>query len=152
MSVKAAEDPTEALQALWPRLKALAAPLGIPQDSFSLELEVDNGLLITADALTHGVISFEYPEWVNGFDLLSNVAISTRRELLAWVVTARTTAHLYHGIVLRRVIGAIPSLADAGRMRERSPTQLQTSRHVLFRSASQFSGGPLGASSPATSI
>lgn len=78
-----------------PGMKVLDTP-GHTPGQFSLELEGDNGLVITADALTHEVISFEYPEWVNGFDLISNVAISTRRKLLARVATERTKLLGFH--------------------------------------------------------
>jgi glyoxylase-like metal-dependent hydrolase (beta-lactamase superfamily II) len=65
-------------------MKVLDTP-GHTPGQFSLELEGEGGLIITADALTHEVISFEYPEWVNGFDLISNLAIANRRKLLARV-------------------------------------------------------------------
>jgi len=76
-------------------MKVLDTP-GHTPGQFSLELEGDTGLIITADALTHEVISFEYPEWVNGFDLISDVAISTRRKLLARVATERTKLLGFH--------------------------------------------------------
>jgi glyoxylase-like metal-dependent hydrolase (beta-lactamase superfamily II) len=63
---------------------------------FSLALEGESGLIVTADALTHEVISFEYPEWVNGFDLISDVAIASRRKLLARVAGDRTKLLGFH--------------------------------------------------------
>lgn len=63
---------------------------------FSLLLEGEADMIITADALTHEVISFEYPEWVNGFDLSSDVAISTRRKLLARVAAGGTRLLGFH--------------------------------------------------------
>jgi glyoxylase-like metal-dependent hydrolase (beta-lactamase superfamily II) len=62
----------------------------------SLELAGESGLIITADALTHEVISFEYPEWVNGFDLNSNLAITSRRKLLERVAAERTKILNFH--------------------------------------------------------
>lgn len=63
---------------------------------FSLELEGESGQIITADALTHEGISFEYPEWVNGFDLLSDLAIRNRRKLLGRVAKDRTKLLGFH--------------------------------------------------------
>lgn len=48
----------------------------------SLELAGGNGLIITADAVTHGKISFEHPAWQNGFDFDSETAVKTRHSLL----------------------------------------------------------------------
>ncbi|OSI67405.1 hypothetical protein BSZ21_17595 [Bradyrhizobium canariense] len=76
-------------------MKVLDTP-GHTPGQFSLELEGDTGLIITADALTHEVISFEYPEWVNGFDLDSDVAISTRKKLLTRVAMERTKLLGFH--------------------------------------------------------
>lgn len=63
---------------------------------FSLELEGADGLIVTADALTHEIISFEYPEWINGFDLIPHVAIANRRKLLARAAKDRTKLLGFH--------------------------------------------------------
>jgi glyoxylase-like metal-dependent hydrolase (beta-lactamase superfamily II) len=63
---------------------------------FSLELEGDGGLMITSDVLTHEVISLEYPEWVNGFDLISELAMQNRRKLLSRVTAERTKILGFH--------------------------------------------------------
>ncbi|MBC9877720.1 MBL fold metallo-hydrolase [Bradyrhizobium sp. INPA01-394B] len=76
-------------------MRVLSTP-GHTPGQFSLELEGDTGLIITADALTHEVISFEYPEWVNGFDLVSDIAIANRRKLLALVAAERTKLLGFH--------------------------------------------------------
>ena len=78
-----------------PGMQVLDTP-GHTPGQFSLELEGEGGLIITADALTHEVISFEYPEWVNGFDLISDIAIANRRKLLRRVAADRTKILGFH--------------------------------------------------------
>ncbi|UFZ07174.1 MBL fold metallo-hydrolase [Bradyrhizobium ontarionense] len=78
-----------------PGMKVFDTP-GHTPGQFSLALKGEDGLIITADALTHEVISFEYPEWVNGFDLASDVAVATRRKLLAQVAAERTKLLGFH--------------------------------------------------------
>jgi glyoxylase-like metal-dependent hydrolase (beta-lactamase superfamily II) len=48
----------------------------------SFELDGGSGLIITADAITHEIISFEHPTWRNGFDFDSRLAIQTRKVFL----------------------------------------------------------------------
>lgn len=47
-----------------------------------VSLELAGGLLITGDALTHSVISFEYPQWRPASDHEPERAAATRRRLL----------------------------------------------------------------------
>jgi glyoxylase-like metal-dependent hydrolase (beta-lactamase superfamily II) len=63
---------------------------------FSLGLDGGYGLIITADAVSHGVISFKYPTWHNGFDLDSNAAIRTRKALLDRTSRDKTKLLVYH--------------------------------------------------------
>jgi glyoxylase-like metal-dependent hydrolase (beta-lactamase superfamily II) len=63
---------------------------------FSLELDGEDGLIITADAVSHGVISFKYPEWHNGFDFDSGAAIRTRKALLDRISKDKTKLLVYH--------------------------------------------------------
>jgi glyoxylase-like metal-dependent hydrolase (beta-lactamase superfamily II) len=63
---------------------------------FSLELEGGDGLIITADAVSHGVISFKYPTWHNGFDFDSETAIGTRKALLDRTSKDKTKLLVYH--------------------------------------------------------
>jgi len=63
---------------------------------FSLELDGGDGLIITADAVSHGVISFKYPTWHNGFDFDSGVAIRTRKALLDRISKDKTKLLVYH--------------------------------------------------------
>jgi glyoxylase-like metal-dependent hydrolase (beta-lactamase superfamily II) len=63
---------------------------------FSLELDGEDGLIITADAVSHGVISFKYPAWHNGFDFDSGAAISTRKALLDRISKDKTKLLVYH--------------------------------------------------------
>ena len=78
-----------------PGMQVLDTP-GHALGQFSLELDGEGGLIITADALTHEVISFEYPEWVNGFDLISDIAIANRRKLLGRVAADRSKILGFH--------------------------------------------------------
>ena len=63
---------------------------------FSLELDGGEGLIITADAVSHGVISFQYPTWHNGFDFDSETAIRTRKALLDRTSRDKTKLLIYH--------------------------------------------------------
>jgi len=63
---------------------------------FSLELEGGEGLIVTADAVSHEVISFKHPTWQNGFDFDSGTAIATRKALLDRVSKDRTKLLVYH--------------------------------------------------------
>lgn len=63
---------------------------------FSLELDGGDGLIITADAVSHNVISFRYPTWHNGFDFDSNIAIRTRKALLDRTSRDKTKLLVYH--------------------------------------------------------
>lgn len=63
---------------------------------FSLELDGGEGLIITADAVSHDIISFKYPTWHNGFDFDSSAAISTRKALLNRISKDRIKLLVYH--------------------------------------------------------
>jgi glyoxylase-like metal-dependent hydrolase (beta-lactamase superfamily II) len=60
---------------------AISTP-GHTPGHLSFELDGGSGLIITADAVTHKIISFEHPSWRNGFDFDSGMAIQTRKVLL----------------------------------------------------------------------
>jgi glyoxylase-like metal-dependent hydrolase (beta-lactamase superfamily II) len=62
----------------------------------SLELDGGEGLIITGDAATNVVVSFEHPDWKFGFDMLHDVAISNRRALLERAATDRIRLLGYH--------------------------------------------------------
>ena len=47
----------------------------------SFELSGSEGLIITADAATNQIVSFEHPEWRFGYDTLPDVAIRNRVRL-----------------------------------------------------------------------
>jgi glyoxylase-like metal-dependent hydrolase (beta-lactamase superfamily II) len=78
-----------------PEMRVLETP-GHTPGQFSLELEGEDCLVITADALTHEIISFEYPEWVNGFDLISDIAMANRRRILGRAAKDRTKLLGFH--------------------------------------------------------
>jgi glyoxylase-like metal-dependent hydrolase (beta-lactamase superfamily II) len=63
---------------------------------FSLELDGGEGLIITADAVSHRVISFQYPTWHNGFDFDSEAATRTRKALLDRTSRDKTKLLIYH--------------------------------------------------------
>ncbi|MDR7145024.1 MBL fold metallo-hydrolase [Rhizobium sp. BE258] len=62
----------------------------------SLLLEGAEGLLITGDALTNPVISFEHPDWRFGFDADHEMAVRTRKLLLDRFATSRAKLLGYH--------------------------------------------------------
>jgi glyoxylase-like metal-dependent hydrolase (beta-lactamase superfamily II) len=62
----------------------------------SLELDGREGLIITGDAATNVVVSFEHPDWKFGFDMLHDRAIPNRRALLERAATDRITLLGYH--------------------------------------------------------
>lgn len=62
----------------------------------SLEVAGGEGLIITADAATNHVISFEHPSWRFGYDMLPDVAIRNRTSLLDKAATDRLKLLGYH--------------------------------------------------------
>lgn len=62
----------------------------------SLWLEGGDGLLITGDALTNPVVSFEHPDWRFGFDANHDTAVRTRRMLLDRFARSPTKLLGYH--------------------------------------------------------
>ena len=70
---------------------------GHTQGHISIELTRDDGLFIAADAITHPVISFEYPSWPVPVDHEPERGISTRLRLLDRLATEKVRllgAHL----------------------------------------------------------
>lgn len=51
---------------------------------------------IIGDALTHGVISFQYPDWAGGFDQQPDQAIASRKQLLDRFSAQKTRIVGYH--------------------------------------------------------
>lgn len=51
---------------------------------------------VVGDAITHGFISFRYPQWAGGFDHEPDHAIATRRKLLDRFATEKTRIVGYH--------------------------------------------------------
>ncbi|WP_413711734.1 MBL fold metallo-hydrolase [Rhizobium sp. Rhizsp82] len=62
----------------------------------SLLLDGGEGLLITGDALTNPVISFEHPDWRFGFDADHEAAVRTRKLLLDRFATEHARLLGYH--------------------------------------------------------
>ena len=62
----------------------------------SFEVAGDEGLIITADAATNHVISFEHPSWRFGYDMLSDLAIKNRTALLDRAASERLRLLGYH--------------------------------------------------------
>ncbi len=62
----------------------------------SLELDGGEGLIITGDAATNVVVSFQHPAWKFGFDMLHDLAIPNRRALLERAATDRIKLLGYH--------------------------------------------------------
>lgn len=62
----------------------------------SLELAGGAGLIITADAATNHLISFEHPDWRFGFDMQSDLAIANRKKLVDRAASERPRLLGYH--------------------------------------------------------
>jgi glyoxylase-like metal-dependent hydrolase (beta-lactamase superfamily II) len=62
----------------------------------SFEVAGGEGMIITADAATNHVISFEHPSWRFGYDMLPDVAIRNRALLLDKAATDRVKLLGYH--------------------------------------------------------
>lgn len=64
-----------------------------------VSVEVGSGndrILILGDALTHPIISFQYPEWQPTSDQIPDVAAATRKKLLASLAADKTRIIGYH--------------------------------------------------------
>ena len=64
-----------------------------------VSLEISHGnesFVVLGDALTHHVVSFEYPGWVSGNDHEAERAIKTRQKLLDKLATEKTRLIGYH--------------------------------------------------------
>lgn len=62
----------------------------------SLALAGGTGLIITGDALTSQIISFEHPGWTFGFDAIPDVAIDSRRKLIDRMIADKSAVLGYH--------------------------------------------------------
>ncbi len=80
---------------LVPGLRVIATP-GHTQGHVSLELSGRDGLVIGGDALTHPLISFQYPEWKPTADHVPEQAVATRRALLDRLATDRSRLIGFH--------------------------------------------------------
>ncbi|MCE4224707.1 MBL fold metallo-hydrolase [Methylobacterium sp. C25] len=76
-------------------ISAVATP-GHTPGHLSFAVAGGDGLFITADALTHELISVEHPAWQNGFDYQSDVAIATRQRLLDRLTHDRMAVLAFH--------------------------------------------------------
>jgi glyoxylase-like metal-dependent hydrolase (beta-lactamase superfamily II) len=76
-------------------LRVLDTP-GHTQGHLSLELAGGDGLIVGGDALTHPLISFEYPEWRPIADHVPDQAAATRRKLLDRLTTDRSRLIGFH--------------------------------------------------------
>ncbi|MGQ3045199.1 MAG: MBL fold metallo-hydrolase [Niveispirillum sp.] len=76
-------------------LRVLATP-GHTPGHISLELAGDDGLLITGDAITNVVASFEHPGWRFGFDTDQDQGVATRRRLIDRAATEKLRMLGYH--------------------------------------------------------
>jgi glyoxylase-like metal-dependent hydrolase (beta-lactamase superfamily II) len=69
---------------------------GHTQGHVSLEVAGGDGLLVTGDALTHPVISFQYPQWRPAADHEPERAMATRAKLLDRLATDRMQLIGFH--------------------------------------------------------
>lgn len=76
-------------------LRVLATP-GHTPGHISLELAGDDGLLITGDAITNVVASFEHPGWRFGFDTDQDQGMVTRRRLIDRAAAEKLRMLGYH--------------------------------------------------------
>lgn len=76
-------------------LRVLSTP-GHTPGHISLELAGDDGLLITGDAITNVVASFEHPDWRFGFDTDQDQGVATRRRLIDRAAAEKLRMLGYH--------------------------------------------------------
>ncbi len=86
-----------------------------------VSFEVRNGsqsTMVLGDAMTHPVISFQYPDWRGGFDQVPDQAIATRRKLLDRLASEHMPIIGYHlprgGAGLAERTGAAYRFVPAG--------------------------------------
>jgi glyoxylase-like metal-dependent hydrolase (beta-lactamase superfamily II) len=78
-----------------PGITAVDTP-GHTPGHLSFMLAGGEGLLLTGDATTNQIISFEHPEWKFAYDAISDMAIATRKSLLDRLATDKTKLLGYH--------------------------------------------------------
>jgi glyoxylase-like metal-dependent hydrolase (beta-lactamase superfamily II) len=76
-------------------LRIVATP-GHTQGHVSLELAGGDGLIVTGDALTHPLISFQHPEWKPAADHVPDQAVETRKKLLNRLAADRSRLIGFH--------------------------------------------------------
>lgn len=76
-------------------LTAIDTP-GHTPGHLSLTLSGDDGLIITADAATNEIVSFEHPDWPFGYDTHPDIAIRSRKAMLERAATDRVKMLGYH--------------------------------------------------------
>ena len=76
-------------------MRAISTP-GHTPGHLSFELDGGDGLIITADATTNQIISFEHPDWRFGYDALPEIAIETRIRLVDRATADRVRLLGYH--------------------------------------------------------
>lgn len=76
-------------------IRVLATP-GHTQGHIALEVAGGDGLIVGADALTHPLISFRYPDWRPVADHVPEVAAQTRRRLLDRLAVDRSRLIGFH--------------------------------------------------------
>lgn len=62
----------------------------------SIEVSGDEGLIITADAITNEAVFFAHPEWKFGFDAIPDLAVQNRKALLDRAATDRMRMLGFH--------------------------------------------------------
>ena len=81
-----------------PGIAVLDTPAHTP-GHLSLEVAGGEGLIITADATTNQIVSFEHPEWKFGFDADPTQAIDTRKKLLDRAAADKIKLLGFHGSI-----------------------------------------------------
>ncbi len=82
--------------AVMPGVTMMATPGHTPGHMSVLVESGGSQLLITGDALTHQVVSFERPDWHFGFDQIPEQAVETRKRLLGMLAADRVGIVGYH--------------------------------------------------------
>ncbi|MGQ9364792.1 MBL fold metallo-hydrolase [Azospirillum sp. ST 5-10] len=76
-------------------IRALGTP-GHTPGHIALELAGDDGLVVTGDAITNVVVSFEHPRWRFGFDTDQELAIRSRATLIERAAAEKLKLLGYH--------------------------------------------------------